>query len=170
MSVYGIKYRKGKTHEDLPHGTSWEWESCRRAFGLPSVLSRGAGRRYLARRDRYSGVSALNRHRNNQTRRKGSQCHNRCKTFLSRDRLHIPGGLDFARTNRMEKQARRRRSWKLFHLRIVSSFKRFRDIRIEFVDFGLRFFRITRQPVSCQTIIFGNISDVQNLIIIINNS
>jgi len=39
-----------------------------------------------------------------------------------RDRLYIPRGLDFARTNRMKRQVRRRRSQKLFHLRIVNSF------------------------------------------------
>jgi len=27
MSVYRIKYKKEKTYEDLPHRTSWEWES-----------------------------------------------------------------------------------------------------------------------------------------------
>jgi len=112
----------------------------RRAFGLPSVLSRGARREYLARRNRNSRVSALNRHRNNQTRRRGSWHHNRCRTLLLRDGLHILGGLDFARMNRTERQARRR-SRKLLYLRIVSTFREFKDIGIEFVDFGLRLFR-----------------------------
>ena len=119
----------------------------RRAFGLPSALSRGTRREYLARRNKDSGVSALNRHRNDQTRRRGSQHHNRCRTLLSRDGLHITGGLDFARTNRTKREARRRRSQKLLYLRIINTFKGFRDIRIEFVDFGLRHFRITGRPV-----------------------
>jgi len=119
----------------------------RRAFGLPSTLSRGAGRGYLVRRNRNSGVSALNRHRNNQTRRRESHRHNRRRALLSRDGLHIPGGLDFVRTNRTKRKARRRRSWKLLHLRIIGTFREFRDIGIEFIDFRLGLFRITGRPV-----------------------
>jgi len=118
----------------------------RRAFGLPSALSRGAGRGYLARRNRDSGVSVPNRHRNDQTRRRGSQRHNRHRTLLSRDGLHILGDLDFARTNRTKREVRRRRR-KLLYLRIVNTFRGFRDIKIEFVDFGLGLFRITGRLV-----------------------
>jgi len=105
---------------------------------------RGAGRGYLMRKNRDSEISVLNKHRNDQTRRRESWHHNRHRTLLSRDGLHIPGGLDFVRTNRMERQARRRRSRKLLYLRIVSTFREFRDIGIEFIDFGLGLFRITR--------------------------
>jgi len=40
-------------------------KASRRAFGLPSMLLKGAERRYLARRNKDSRVSAPSRSRNN---------------------------------------------------------------------------------------------------------